>query len=224
MRVLGIRWCSVHPEAAFPELRVGSDPDGTPHEHLDIDEMFWPQPHTPLAFDYSPQTMESQYRFHVAGGFPPRYPVGEIWLGLVEACFDTRYESPLERRCECTTDEDCTDGAFGQSGVSCGGPFAGCLEEDGSRAECPIVYIDIPVEGCCGDGTVQSEPVQILAPAEPGTDLYDQHGCSDPNTDDPVCLGMMYYIGQGFLDNTVSGHFDGRRQWRQRLRCFYFHL
>ena len=183
----------------FPELRHTQDPGGAPHDWLDVDVMFWPTPGSALANDYSPQTMKTQYRYYtkMAGFFPLATVVGEKWLNVASACFDQRYYDADETRCECATDADCN----ADRGEVCGGQ--GCMEPHLDPAtgatqlqikECPMVAIDLGVEQCCGDGVVQSEPVQIIAPADPQKDpeLYAAHGCSDPSSEDPVCKGLYY--------------------------------
>lgn len=178
---------------AFPALHETTDPSGAPHNWLDIDSMFWPTPGSSLASDYSPDTMFPAYRYHVSfSGFFVTPQVGEKWLAKVSECFDARFLSAAETKCECTTHADCN----APQGEICG-PDGGCLAPTASGAfkpkECPIVSLQAEVGQCCGDGVVQSTPVQVVGPAAPGSPEYITHGCELPaNAEDPVCAGLWY--------------------------------
>ena len=203
MRVWGCLDKDLHPTAQslwdeFGELQVTQDPDGTAHDWIDIDAMYFAPPNTDLSWNYDDSAMSFQYRNYFDWGLLPYSPhmVGYHWLLQVESCFDARFFNPAETECECTTDADCDT----QAGEICGAtgcqrpvqdPISGQITYEDK--DCPIVSIQADVGQCCGDGVVQSEPVQVIAPAEEGTDQYVSHGCADdPDSEDPVCVGLYY--------------------------------
>ncbi|MBT9554428.1 MAG: hypothetical protein IV100_00310, partial [Myxococcales bacterium] len=182
----------------FSELRHSTSPDGTPHEWLDVDLTFWPTPGSPLAQEYDPAMMKTVYRLYFDFGLPwgLNTLVGQRWLETVSTCFDDRYLDPAETKCECTTNADCDE----SKGETCG-PDGGCLVPSTNALgmtswkvkECPIVSIVVEVGQCCGDGVVQSTPVQVVGPAAPGSAEFTTHHCDLPaSADDPVCAGLWY--------------------------------
>ncbi|MFT5433164.1 MAG: hypothetical protein ACI9OJ_003869, partial [Myxococcota bacterium] len=185
----------------FPEIHQTVAPDGTPQNWIDIDSMFWPTPGTSLSNNYSPSTMETPYLTHFDWSLLPSSPsvVGLHWLDHVSQCFDGRFLDPVETSCECTTDTDCQEEeGVGSSDICSGGecqlaatnPSTGAT--DYSVKECPIVSIQMDVGQCCGDGSVSGEPVQVLAPAEPGSADWIAHDCDTEPDDDPICVGLYY--------------------------------
>ncbi len=133
-----------------PQMVDAEQPDGTIIQQLDL--------------VYESTAMRPQYRNHVSYN-PFISLVGHRWLGTVEACFDSRFESPDETACPCSNDSDCEDSAGEQCiGGECHQPQqvdplcnADC-DIDYVRKQCMIVEMELEAGPCCGDGVIQDDP------------------------------------------------------------------